>query len=225
MTIVKSYFFCETWSKKECWNIGVEFWTPAPQTMKDVAAKSNCTVGILWKTIDFETPSLWPFSRTPVKCYYKHLSYYQCTITVFRHSQTETYLVESPNLQYTQIYCISHFNPTGIALTAFYARKEKSFILFIDELIVQERKKTLFMYVYERRKVCNQSHVYYWINWNINEWEWCTIVRDKYILFYVFGKKTNEKGRECNSNERATYMRYPMPIKCRIKLSFYYLAW
>ncbi len=54
---------------------------------------------------------------------------------------------------------------------------------------------------------------------------YCTIVRDKYILFYVFGKKTNEKGRECNSNERATYMRYPMPIKYRIKLSFYYLAW
>jgi hypothetical protein len=30
------------------------------------------------------------------------ISHYQCTLTICISSQTETYLVESPNLQYTQ---------------------------------------------------------------------------------------------------------------------------
>jgi len=33
--------------------------------------------------------------------------------------KTETYLVESPNIQYTQVCRVSYFNPIGIVLTAF----------------------------------------------------------------------------------------------------------
>ncbi len=38
---------------------------------------------------------------------------------------TSEYLVESPNLQYAQVYHASHFNPTGILLTAFFLLQEK----------------------------------------------------------------------------------------------------
>jgi hypothetical protein len=47
------------------------------------------------------------------------MSHYEHILTAHRNSQTETYFVECPNLQYTQVYRVSHFNPTGIALTAF----------------------------------------------------------------------------------------------------------
>ncbi len=49
-----------------------------------------------------------------------NISHYQCTLTVCRNLQTETYFVESPNLQYTQVYRVSYFNPTGIVLTALF---------------------------------------------------------------------------------------------------------
>jgi hypothetical protein len=48
------------------------------------------------------------------------ISHSQCTLTVCRNSQTAAYLAESPNPQYTHVYHVSHFNPTGIALTAFF---------------------------------------------------------------------------------------------------------
>jgi hypothetical protein len=44
----------------------------------------------------------------------------QCMLTVRRSSQTETYLVESPNIKYLQLYRVSHFNPTGIARHSFF---------------------------------------------------------------------------------------------------------
>jgi hypothetical protein len=41
-------------------------------------------------------------------------------LTVRRNSQTEIYIVESPNAQHTRIYRVSHFDLAGIVLTAFY---------------------------------------------------------------------------------------------------------
>jgi hypothetical protein len=38
--------------------------------------------------------------------------HYGCTLTVGRNSQTKTYLVESPNLQYTPVYRVIYFNPS-----------------------------------------------------------------------------------------------------------------
>jgi len=49
-----------------------------------------------------------------------NISHYQCVLTIRRNSQTEKYLVESCNPQYTQVYRVSHFNRTGIELIAFF---------------------------------------------------------------------------------------------------------
>jgi len=44
-------------------------------------------------------------------------------IEILRSSKiAETYLIESPNIQYGQLYRVSHFNPTWIALTAFLTK-------------------------------------------------------------------------------------------------------
>jgi hypothetical protein len=45
--------------------------------------------------------------------------YGQFPSKICKNSKTETYLVESPNLQYTQVCRVSYFNPIGIVLTAF----------------------------------------------------------------------------------------------------------
>jgi hypothetical protein len=53
--------------------IGVKL-APSPQTVTDIAAKSNSTVGILRKTIDLKIPAFDLFLGTPVTCSDKHLS-------------------------------------------------------------------------------------------------------------------------------------------------------
>jgi hypothetical protein len=84
-------------------------------TMIHIATKSNSTIGILWKTIEFKLPVFGPLPRLPVnKDVMINISHYQCTWTVCRSSQTETYLLESSNPQYTQVHRVSYFNPTGI---------------------------------------------------------------------------------------------------------------
>ncbi len=49
-----------------------------------------------------------------------NISHYQCTLRVCRNSQTETYFVESPNIQYTRVHHVSHFNPTEIARHSYF---------------------------------------------------------------------------------------------------------
>jgi hypothetical protein len=49
-----------------------------------------------------------------------NISHHQCTLTVCSNSQTETYLVESPNIEYTQVDRVSNFSPTGIARYSFF---------------------------------------------------------------------------------------------------------
>jgi len=74
---------------------------------------------------------LWPISPTPGNYVMINIYHYQCALTVCRNSQTETYLVESPNPKYTQVYRVSHFNPTRTALTAFsiYWKKRRQYLV------------------------------------------------------------------------------------------------
>ncbi len=51
--------------------IGVPIYTP---DVTDIAAKSNSTIEILWKTIDFKLPVFGPFLELPTTCYDKYLS-------------------------------------------------------------------------------------------------------------------------------------------------------
>jgi hypothetical protein len=64
--------------------------------------------------IEFKIPVFDPFPALPVTSYDKHLS-----LSIHVNGMSEF-----PNLQYTQVYRVSHFNPSGIARHSFCNNKK-----------------------------------------------------------------------------------------------------
>jgi hypothetical protein len=65
--------------------------------------------------MEFKIPAFGPFPGLPVTCYDKHLSLPMHINNTWEFTNRKI----SCNPQYTQVYRVSHFNRTGIELTAF----------------------------------------------------------------------------------------------------------